>query len=96
MAAKHEIESYLHRDAISMAFGFDVEVTDHPVDGKATPKVFGEAFAARGKWETSQGLQCEKEPAQQAFPCMTAASLDERDPGGEVRGWFRRLGDMLA
>lgn len=97
VTAKHEIESYLHRDAISMAFGFDVEVTDHPVDGKATPKVFGEAFVAHvGNGKPLKDSNAKRKLAQQAFPCMTAAMLDERDPGGEVRGWFRRLGDMLA
>jgi energy-coupling factor transporter ATP-binding protein EcfA2 len=97
VTAKHEIESYLHRDAISMAFGFDIEVTDHPVEGKATPKVFGEAFVAHaGNGKPLKDSNAKRKLAQQAFPCMTAAMLDERDPGGEVRGWFRRLGDMLA
>jgi len=97
VTAKHEIESYLHKDAISMAFGFDIEVTDHPVDGKATPQVFGEAFVARaGNGKPLKDSNAKRKLAQRAFPCMTAAMLDERDPGGEVRGWFRRLGDMLA
>lgn len=97
VTTKHEIESYLHKDAISMAFGFDIEVTDHPVEGKATPKVFGEAFVAHsGNGKPLKDSNAKRKLAQQAFPCMTAAMLDERDPGGEVRSWFRRLGDMLA
>lgn len=97
VTAKHEIESYLHRDAISMAFGFEIEITDHPVEGKATPRVFGEAFAAHaGHGNPLKDSNAKKKLAQQAFPCMTAAMLNERDPGGEVRGWFRRLGDMLV
>lgn len=97
VTAKHEIESYLHRDAISMAFGFDIEVTDHPVDGKATPRVFGEAFAVhRGHGKPLGDKKAKSKLAQHAFPHMTSAMLEERDPEGEVRGWFRRLGDMLA
>lgn len=97
VTAKHEIESYLHKDAISMAFGFEIEVTDYPVAGKATPKVFGEAFAAHGGYANPlKDSNAKRKLAQQAFPCMTAAMLDERDPDGEVRGWFRRLGDMLG
>lgn len=97
VTAKHEIESYLHRDAISMAFGFNIEVTDNPVDGKATPKVFAEAFVAHtGYGKPLKDSNAKRKLAQQAFPCMTAAMLDERDPDGEVRGWFRHLGDMLT
>lgn len=97
VTSKHEIESYLHTDAISMAFGFHMEVTDHPVEGKATPKVFGEAFVAHnGHGQPLKDTNAKRKLAQEAFPCMTAAMLDERDPGGEVRGWLRRLGNMLA
>lgn len=97
VTTKHEIESYLHRDAISMAFGFSIEVTDHPVDGRATPKVFGEAFVVHsGNGKPLKDSNAKRKLAQRAFPCMTAKMLDERDPGGEVRGWLRRLGDMLT
>ncbi|MBI6924135.1 ATP-binding protein [Pseudomonas putida] len=97
VTTKHEIESYLHKDAISMAFGFQIEITDHPVEGKATPKVFGEAFVAHsGSGKPLKDSNAKRKLAQQAFPCMTAAMLDERDPDGEVRGWLRRLGSMLT
>ncbi|WP_256575239.1 MULTISPECIES: ATP-binding protein [unclassified Pseudomonas] len=97
VTSKHEIESYLHKDAISLAFGFEVEVTDHPVEGKSTPKVFGEAFVAHsGNGKPLKDSNAKRKLAQQAFPRMTAAMLDERDPVGEVRGWFRRLGEMLT
>lgn len=33
--------------------------------------------------------------AERAFPLMTAARIHERDPGGEVVGWMRRIRDML-
>ncbi|MCE4551145.1 ATP-binding protein [Xanthomonas hortorum] len=94
---KHEIESYLHKDAIALAFGFEIEVTDHPIEGKATPKVFGEAFAAqRGHGAPLGDKKAKAKLADRAFPRMTCAMLDERDPSGEVRDWMRRLGGMLA
>lgn len=94
---KHEIESYLHKEAIALAFGFDIEITDHPVGGKAVPKVFGEAFVAHaGKGSPLNDSTAKRKLAQHAFPRMTAAMLDERDPKGEVRGWMRRVAEMLA
>jgi putative ATP-dependent endonuclease of OLD family len=97
VTAKHEIESYLHRDAIALAFGFYMEVTDHPVAGKAVPKVFGEAFVAHaGVGDPLKDSNAKKKLAQRAFPRMTCAMLDERDPNGEIRDWMRRLGLMLA
>lgn len=97
ITVKHEIESYLHKDAIALAFGFEIEVTDHPVEGKATPKVFGEAFAAqRGHGAPLGDKKAKAKLADRAFPRMTCAMLDERDPSGEVREWMRRLGGMLA
>lgn len=97
VTVKHEIESYLHTDAIALAFGVQIEVTDQPVDGKATPKVFGEAFAAhRGHGEPLRDKKAKAKLAEHAFPLMTAAMLDQRDPDGEVRGWLQRLGGMLS
>ncbi|KTC02209.1 ATP-binding protein [Pseudomonas sp. ICMP 10191] len=97
VTTKHEMESYLHKDAIKQAFGFDMEISDHPVDGKAVPKVFGEEFVAHaGVGSPLKDSNAKKKLAQHAFPCMTASMLDERDPDGEVRGWMRRLGEMLA
>lgn len=33
--------------------------------------------------------------AEKAFPLMTAAMIQERDPEGEVNGWFRKIQTML-
>ncbi|WP_232316473.1 hypothetical protein [Candidatus Burkholderia verschuerenii] len=34
--------------------------------------------------------------AERAFPLMTAARINARDPEGEVRGWMQRIRDMLG
>lgn len=94
---KHEIESYLHSDAIFQAFGFHIDVHDHPVDNKATPKLFGEAYSTHvGHGAPLGDSKAKAKLAQQAFPCMTAEILDARDPGGEIRGWFGRVALMLT
>lgn len=96
VTVKHEIESYLHSNAIALAFGFEVEVTDHPVAGKSTPAKFGEAFAAqRGHGAPLGDKKAKAKLAEQAFPLMTAAMLEERDPDGEVASWMRQMRDML-
>ncbi len=94
---KHEIESYLHPDAIFQAFGINIDVHDHPVDNKATPKLFGEAYSTHvGHGAPLGENKAKAKLAQQAFPCMTPEMLDERDPGGEVRGWLGRVALMLT
>lgn len=95
--AKHEIESYLHTDAIRDAFIIEVEVTDQPVDGKATPKRFSEAFfAANPVGAPMKDAKAKQKLAQRAFPHMTAARIRARDPDGEVLSWMRRLAEMIA
>lgn len=93
---KHEIESYLHPDAIDQAFGIRILVTDQPVNGRATPRVFADAYSAQqGLGAPMKDSTAKKYLANRAFPCMTAAMLQDRDPQGEVVGWFRRISAML-
>ncbi|MBD7962404.1 ATP-binding protein [Comamonas avium] len=93
---KHEIESYLHSDAINEAFNVIVEVTDHPVDDKATPKRFAEAYSAAQNYDgVMKDGSAKIRLAERAFPLMTAARIHARDPEGEVVGWMRRIRDMI-
>lgn len=93
---KHEIESYLHSDAIRDAFNVVIEVTDHPTDGKATPRRFAEAYStSQGYDGVLRDTNAKIRLAEHAFPLMTSARLHERDPQGEVRGWMCRIRDMI-
>lgn len=93
---KHEVESYLHPDAIHDAFGVVIAVTDHPVGGKATPKVFAEAYSLAQRFDgVMKDNAAKARLAERAFPLMTAARIHERDPEGEVLGWMRRIRDMI-
>ncbi len=97
LTSKHEIECYLHADAIKEAFGVDVMVVDQPgPDGKAVPKMFAEVYSAQQRFDgVMKDTQAKIRLADKAFPLMTAERLEARDPTGEVLGWLRRLGSML-
>ncbi len=94
---KHEIESYLHPDAIEDALGVVVEVADHlNADGHAVPKAVALGmYAANPVGAPMKDSTVKKLLASKAFPCMTADRLAERDPNGEVRDWMVRLLAML-
>lgn len=95
---KYEIESYLHKDAIYGAFNVEVEVTDQPNDnGKATPKVFAEVYSTvQGYDGVMKDNNAKMKLAERAFPLMTAEMIKERDPDGEVEGWFRTMSSMMG
>ncbi len=94
---KHEIESYLHPDAIKDALGIVVDVADHlNAAGHAVPKAVAlEVHAMNPIGAPMKDSTVKKLLASKAFPCMTAERLAERDPHGEVRGWMERLSAML-
>lgn len=95
--SKHEIESYLHADAINDALGVVVDVADHlNADGHAVPKAVAMALhAVNPVGDPKKDSTVKKLLASKAFPCMTADRLAERDPSGEVKGWLVRLLAML-
>lgn len=94
---KLEIESYLHSDAIADALGVRVPVPDRvDANGHALPKIFATAYSAAQGFDGVMGdVKAKKYLAEHAFPLMTAVRIRERDPDGEVEGWFRRIGAML-
>ena len=96
LTTKHEIESYLHTDAIAEAFGFQLEIIDHPGDnGKAVPALFGEAFVAHRGHGTPLKDSKSKQKLAEAFSRMNADRVNARDAQREVEGWFRRIGGMI-
>ena len=81
---KREIENYLHSDAVFEGLSLTISINDNDdIPG---------LFRAIAKWNSDTA---KRKLAQYAFPKMTAGRMGERDPSGEVEGWFRRIGTML-
>ena len=97
LTQKLEIESYLHSDAIKIGFDIDIEVHDqHNADGKATPKIFAEAYSKKiGLSNIIRDKNAKKFLAEKAFPNMTAEMIEERDQNNEVKGWFEKINELL-
>lgn len=97
LTMKHEIESYLHPEAISDAFGVHINVPDGlDENGKAVPALFASAMhAANPIGDPMKDGTAKKKLAAGAFPLMTAERIAVRDPAGEIEGWLRRIGAML-
>lgn len=95
--SKYEIENYLHADAIQEAFGVTFVVPDQQdAAGKAVPALLSAAlFEANPVGNPISDSTAKKRLANLAFPRMTAARLQQRDPAGEVEGWLRKIGAML-
>jgi hypothetical protein len=97
LTVKHEMECYLHPDAIRDEFNFTINIVDHPDAANPTvPKAFGVAFAAHKGWPQpmKDESKCKKHLLK-AFRRMTAERIRERDPNGEVEGWLRRIAEQL-
>jgi hypothetical protein len=94
---KQEIECYLHPGAIQATYGVTIEVLDHPPSkADSVGSRFGQAYSVLQGFD---GVMTENKAksylAMKSFPAMTAQWIDERDPAGEVRGWFHRVAAML-
>lgn len=93
---KHEIECYLHPDAIQEEFGIHVAVVDHPdAANPAVPAAFGQAYAQHRGWPNPMGDSKSKGYLTKAFKRMNAARVQARDPDGEVVGWLRTIGARM-
>ncbi|MCT8250154.1 ATP-binding protein [Proteus faecis] len=97
LTQKHEIESYLHSDAIFQAFGVRMTVPDHlNIEGKATPKIFAEIYSAQQNYDgIMKDNNAKIRLAESAFPLMTYSMIQERDTIGEVAGWFQAISRHL-
>ncbi len=95
--SKHEIESYLHSDAIKDAFGIVIDIPDQlSVNGYAVPKLVSLAMHNMNPVGQPRGDdKVKKLLAEKAFPRMSADRIAERDPDGEIKGWMLRIADML-
>jgi len=88
---KHEIENYLHPEAIKEGLNLDIEFgNDDDV-----PSLFKNIKDIDGKTINWNHKTAKKKLARYAFPKMNAERIAQRDPKNEVYNWFKRIGEML-
>jgi len=96
LTGKHEIECYLHSNAVRDEFGFAIDVVNEPEEGRdAPPRAFGVAFAEHRGLDSPMGDPKAKQYMSRAFRHMTAERLRERDPAGDVEGWLLAIADRF-
>lgn len=80
ITAKRETENYLHPDAIFEALNVQVTYTDNC----DVPTMVGAALGVNDR-------TAKRKLNRIAVKKMTKARLDERDPNGELLGWFNEI-----
>lgn len=99
LTQKRSLENYLHPSAIAAACGVSIDITDE------TP-VADAVAQARPEWQAvwptlsyrarqRQIYRVKRLLNTEAVRHMTAELLAERDPAGEVIGWFREIGRLI-
>ncbi|BAW97457.1 DNA replication and repair protein RecF [[Synechococcus] sp. NIES-970] len=80
ITSKREAENYLHPDAIQEALGISVTYTDDC----DVPAIVGAALGVNDR-------TAKRKLNRVAAKKMTKERLDERDPNGEILGWFDEI-----
>jgi energy-coupling factor transporter ATP-binding protein EcfA2 len=93
---KHEIECYLHPDAIFDEFGFTCDVVDTPdAQNPSVPRAFAIQWHAESGFDGVPGDSKAKARLVQAFRRMTYDRLIARAAANEVNDWMTRLARMV-
>ena len=92
---KHEIECYLHADAIHEGLGVQILVGDDPTQSAVLPAFCAEYSRFKGFDGVMSHQKAKPLLAQRAFPKITAQLIAARDPNGEIADWLRRLEAMV-
>ena len=92
LTRKYEIENYLHTDAIKEQYGVEINT-----DEKGVPKNFGEAYAIKYGLDHPMGDTKSKTKLSKVFEeKMSYDLLMQRDPDGEIKGWFDKIKEMVG
>lgn len=89
LTKKYEIENYLHTNAIYNVYEVRIDTNENGV-----PKKFGQAYATKMNLDAPMGDTKSKTKLSKAFKIMTYNLLMERDPEGEIKGWFDKIREM--
>ena len=102
LTSKAEMENYLHRDAIRKAGGVAITFDDFDDVAQLAAQAVHEASESEKSWEALDSERKKKKESRaklwlntEAVHIMTSQMLDERDPAGDVRGWFNKIAELL-
>ncbi len=96
LTKKHEMECYLHPNAIMEVYEVAVDVVDQPEENRpSVPKAFAIAYTAHKSLDALMRDGTAKNYLTKVYPKMTAEMIRQRDPDGEIEGWLRRIGGFL-
>jgi putative ATP-dependent endonuclease of OLD family len=101
VTGKRSLENYLHPEAIFEAHGVLVEFSDHDPVADLVARQLYEREPGQPPWNDlpPRARRRRRNRAKQwlntlAVDCMTATSLAERDPQGDVRFWLMSIAQM--
>ncbi len=102
LTTKREIENYLHPDAVREALSITITIDDETDVPQIAARAVHDASGSDNTWEALTQVKRDQKTSRakrrlcnDAMARMSTARLRERDPNGEVEGWFRRISDML-
>ncbi|WP_439111656.1 ATP-dependent nuclease, partial [Lentibacter sp.] len=97
LTKKHEIECYLHPDAINDRFGYTCQVYDQPDDSNpSVPTAFALAWQNAENLDGKPSDNKAKAKLVTAFPHMTLDRLIERNAKDEVEDWMKNILKMIS
>lgn len=102
LTTKREIENYLHPDAIRAVLEIDVEIDDDADVPLLAARAIHEVSESLKKWDEVENdkrdrkiSRAKRRLCQDVIAKMSREQLRERDPTGEVEGWFQRIREKL-
>lgn len=93
LTKKYEIENYLHSDAIKAVYNIDVDTDQENLPEKVAIAYYE---ANKDKLDNKWKNNTSKLRLSRVFTeAMTYDLLEERDPDGEIKGWFEKMASLL-
>ena len=102
LTAKREIENYVHPDAVRTVLDVDIEIDDDADVPLLTARAIHEQSESPKAWDEveddkrgQKASRAKSRLCREVIAQMTHGQLRDRDPTGEVEGWFQRILENL-
>lgn len=102
LTAKREIENYVHPDAVRTVLDVDIEIDDDADVPLLTARAIHEQSESPKVWDEveddkrdQKASRAKRRLCREVIAQMTPEQLRDRDPAGEVEGWFQRIVEEL-